>query len=299
MLDFTKGVLFKLLNLNIFCLLSITLFLIGVQMPLEITFFILNCLSSLILLPFIWPKITKSFWQRNLRSFMLRAFLNTMGIYTWVLAMHYIGPNEATAISFSIPIFTMLLSHFFCKDKFYSHIIYSLIICLIGGAIIIAPRLSMEFTPLGCVFVTLSALCWAGYDVVCRLQSKSEDFMSQSFKNFIFSAVISLVVVLLTSSYRTVEVMEIINEKMLYILFASVFSIVNVMVLFMAYKSTAISGLMPLSYLRLFFMSIYTYMFFGTVINMYTFIGGTVVFLANMLNYRLSKRAAARSLLTM
>lgn len=292
MLDFTKGALFKVLNLNIFCLLSITLYLIGVKAPLEVIFFILNCLSSIILLPFVISKLRWSFWRQNFRSFLLRAFLNTMGIYTWVLAMHYIGPNEATAISFSIPIFTMLLSHFFCHDKFRTHIIYSLVLCLIGGAVTIVPRLSMEFTYLGCIFVTLSALCWAGYDVVCKLQSKTEDFLSQSFKNFSFSALISLSVVLLTSTTRLDEVMIILNEKFIYILLASVFSIINVMVLFTAYKSTAISGLMPLSYLRLFFMSIYIYMFFGTVINLHTFIGGSLVFLANVINYRLNKKVS-------
>lgn len=287
-----KGAFFKLLNLNFFCLLSLVLHKIGGALPMPVIFCILNILGLIFFVPFVVHKLSGAWLKANMKSFALRGLLNNIGLYTWLLAISYLGPNEATAISFAIPVITLLLSALFCKDKISPTVIFSILLCITGGYITIAPKLTMEFTSLGVLFAIISSCSWAGYDITCKLQSTSENVISQSFKNYLYSGVLSVFfLAFYTKELANLHFIAQLTANFSMILLAAVISALNIAVLFLAYSATRVSFLMPISYLRLFFMSFYTYLLFDQVIALTTIIGGTIVFAGNMLNYMVNIRA--------
>lgn len=293
-----KGACFKLLNLNFFCLLSLVLHKIGGALPTPLIFCILNILGLIFFLPFVATKLSRNWLKANMKSFALRGFLNNIGLYTWLLAMKYLGPNEATAISFAIPVITLLLSAIFCGDRISSGVIFSIMLCVTGGYVTVAPKLNMEFTTIGVMFAFISSCSWAGYDITCKLQSKTENVISQSFKNYLYSGFLSVFfLVFYVEELQNIAIFDAISSNFNMILLAAVISALNIAVLFLAYSSTRVSFLMPISYLRLFIMSIYSYFFFGHIIAVTTVAGGTIIFLGNMLNYMLNIRAEKKAVL--
>lgn len=289
------GVFFKILNLNLFCLFSIVLFYIGHAVPTATVFLCINIIGAIILLPVaLIQKVSFCDLTKNFRTFILRGLFNSVGVCSWVFAMRYIGPNEATAITFIIPIFTLILSAIFCNDKFHYNIIIALFTCIVGASIILYPKINMEFTALGCFYAIVSSCCWASYDIICKIQSKSEGAFTQTFKNNIYSAIVVYILSFLLN-IDFVGSLPSVGENIVYILAASVISIMNITVLFCAYRATKVSNLMPLGYLRLFFMAIYTYFLFGDVIHINTVIGGAIIFSTNFFIFRFNLKQAKLS----
>lgn len=288
------GVLFKILNLNLFCILSVALFKVGGAVPMPVVFLCLNIIGITILLPVaIYQKFSFSVLFRNYRTFLLRGLFNSVGVCSWVFAMQYLGPNEATAITFTIPILTLFLSAIFCADRFHYNIVLAILACIVGATIIIYPKLNMEFTMLGCCYALVSSCCWAMYDVICKIQSKVEGAFIQTFKNDIYSAFVVSAFLAFVFKINPVSYTPLIVENAQYILLAGVAALLNITALFCAYRATKVSNLMPLGYLRLFFMSIYMYFLFGHVVHVNTIVGGTIIFFTNFFVFRFNLKRAA------
>ena len=292
------GILFKILNLNFFCLFSIVLLHLGNAMPVPVLFFCTNFIGITLLLPFmIASRFSLSDLIRNGRTFIMRGCFNTLGICSWFFAMKYIGPNEATAITFMIPILTLILSAIFCNDKFHYNIIVAVFTCIFGASIIIYPKLNMQFTVLGCMYAMISSCCWASYDIICKIQSKTEGPFTQTFKSNIYSAIIMLMFSLIILKNDIISYIPVVLENIKFMSIASILTILNITALFCAYRATKVSNLMPLGYFRLFFMSIYAYFFFGDVVNINTMVGGFIIFTSNLLvlRFNLKKDIASNS----
>lgn len=285
------GVVFKLLNLNLFCLLSIALFYVGGAIPVPLVFLYLNIFVAIALLPVaFFCKITFAVIFRNYKTFILRGIFNAVGICSWVFAMRYIGPNEATAITFIIPILTLILSSIFCDDELHYSIILAIFSCIIGATIVLYPKLNMEFTFLGCLYALISSICWASYDIICKIQSKTEGVFVQSFKNNIYSSIVAIFCIVLLFDIDLFGYWEDIMINLKYLIAAGVISFLNIIVLFCAYRATKVSILMPLGYFRLLFMSVYTYFIFGDVLQVTTVIGGAIIFTTNILIFKVNTK---------
>lgn len=285
------GIVFKILNLNLFCLLSIALFYVGGAIPVPLVFLFLNLFCAMALLPAILlGKVTFAVMLRNYKTFILRGIFNTIGICCWVFAMRYIGPNEATAITFATPILTLILSAIFCDDELHYSIIIAIISCIIGATIVIYPKLQMEFTLLGCFYALISSICWASYDIICKIQSKTEGVFMQSFKSNLYSVAVAIISITLLFDIDVFGYWEEIMVNLKYLVAAGVFSFFNITVLFCAYRATKVSVLMPLGYLRLLFMSMYTYFIFGDVLQITTVIGGAIIFITNILIFKVNTK---------
>lgn len=289
------GIIFKILNLNAFCLLSIALMQATEKNNLIVILLFLSIISSLALAPLILWKYKSLKLRANLKSFLLRAGLNVGGITTWVLSLHYLGANEATAISLLIPMLTSIFSTIILKEKIKVIEILALAISIIGALYVIWPKLYNKFTYIGVFFCIASCICWALHDIVCKKQAMQNiGFLLQSFKSVFFSAAICLLI--LPFIIRDINTIALFDSTF-YIALASIISIFNIIFLFLAYKYSALVSLMPLSYTRFIFMCIYAYIIWGHVPNLHTITGACVVIIANLgLYYKL---IADRRLVTM
>lgn len=289
------GVLFKILNLNAFCLLSIALMHATEENSLIVILLFLSVISSMVLAPLILWKQKSLKLRANIKSFLLRAGLNVGGIVTWVLSLHYLGPNEATAISLLIPIFTSIFSTIILKERIKLIELFALIISVIGASYVIWPKLHDQFTYVGILFCLISCCCWALHDIVCKKQAiQNIDFLLQSFKSLFFSAAICILI--LPFIIKDINTLALFDSAF-YIVLASIITIFNIIFLFLAYKYTEVVSLMPLSYTRFIFMGIYAYLIWGHIPSLHTLTGASIVVIANLgLYYKLiTERRRARA----
>ena len=120
-----------------------------------------------------------------------------LGFLTWFKALQLIGINEATAISYMIPILTLLLSTLFTEEKLNILCLVGVLISFFGMYVIILPNLSEVMTSIGSIFALFSAVMWALYDIVCKLQTKTEHYLVQTFYVMFFTIIILLPFILL------------------------------------------------------------------------------------------------------
>ncbi|WHQ46665.1 MAG: DMT family transporter [Candidatus Midichloria sp.] len=267
--NYSLGILLKILNLLLITIYSLLLIKFSKGFAVSHFCFLIAAIAVVILLPIVlFFKINLKLTRRAFKLHVLRALLNCGGIMSWVLALRYVGANEATAISYTIPIFTSILAWFYCEERLNGKCIIGIFFGIIGTLIVLQP--SFNVTTLGVLYAAFSACMWACYDVICKKQTTTEHYLKQVFFNFLFTALILLPLALL-------DWQKVTTRNLFEISIISLLSATNVVVLFLAYKLAPLILLMPFSYLRLLFMAAATYLLFGEVLRSETILGVLII----------------------
>ena len=272
---YSLGIGLKIINLILVTVYSLLLLRFSDGFTLSHFCFFITAIGTSLLLPLILLlRINLRLTKRSFILHILRAIFNCGAIITWILALKNLGANEATAICYTIPIFTSILAWIFCQEKLDYRCVIGISLGIVGALIVLNP--SFNINPIGAVYAIISAFLWACYDVICKKQTKTENYLRQVFYNFLFSAVILSPFAIL--SWRDIDLINLVQISIISILSAT-----NVVVLFLAYKFAPLVLLMPFSYLRLVFMAMATYILFGEAVSQNTVLGVVIISLASAL----------------
>ena len=262
---YSLGIGLKIINLILITVQSLLLVKFSKDFSSPHFCFLITSVGAFLLLPFILLlKINLKLTKYSFVLHILRAIFNCSAITSWILALKNLGANEATAVCYTIPIFTSILACFFCKEKLDYRCVLGICFGVIGTLIILKPSFSVNHV--GALYAIISAFSWACYDIVCKKQTKTEHYLRQVFYNFLFSTLILLPFAIF--NWRDINLVHLV-----YISIISILSATNVVVLFLAYKLAPLILLMPFSYLRLLFMSVTTYFLFEEVLSNNTILG--------------------------
>jgi drug/metabolite transporter (DMT)-like permease len=193
---------------------------------------------------------------------------------SWLEALSRISANDATAVSYMTPVITSLLAVLFCGERLNYKCALAILASFIGAYIIIVPN-GYSMISEGGMIALFAAVMWACYDIVCKLQTTSQDKFAQTFLTFLYTVIISLPFAL--SSWQPFDLSDL---KIISVV--SILSIMNVTVLFLAYKHAPINILMPYSFLRLVMMATATFILFGETIKNRTLVGTTIIIMATL-----------------
>ncbi|MDJ1257560.1 MAG: DMT family transporter [Candidatus Midichloria sp.] len=263
--NYSLGIALKILNLLLITIYSLLLIKFGQGFAASQFCFLIVLIALVFLLPIVlFLKINLKLTREAFKLHILRALFNCGGIISWVSALRHIGANEATAISYTIPIFTSILAWLYCGEKLNGKCLIGVFFGIIGTLIVLRP--SFDVNALGILYAAFSACMWACYDIICKKQTKTEHYLKQVFFNFLFTALILLPLSML-------EWKEVMIQNLFEISIISILSATNVVILFLAYRLAPLILLMPFYYLRLLFMAIATYLLFGEVLKIETIIG--------------------------
>ena len=268
------GIGLKLLNLLGFTVIS--LLLVFIKSNTINVILLIDITAIVCLLP--WAITTKGKYlkvdnKKQYINYFLRALFNFVGIFSWIKAMRIMGANEATAISYMIPIFTTIMAMIFCGEKLNKKCMIAVCISFFGVYIILDPQKD-NFTLYGAIMALLCSFMWACYDIVCKKQTITEHCLAQTFYTFVFALVFSLVMLMFTSS-------NLLLDDVFFIFVIGIISVINITILFLAYKFAPIYLLMPFSYCRLIFMFIGSYLVFNIQPNYHLFLGAVVIALTS------------------
>lgn len=146
--------------------------------------------SSIVLLPFVvyYGKNT----LKTSRPFVhiLRGLLLFFGMTSWTYGLSIAPVTTATVISFSIPLFTLILAVFFLNENIIWQRWVVTIVGFVGLVITLKPH-AEDFNPEMLYFV-LAAISFAMLDIINKKFVVKESMISMLFYSAIVTAVVSI-----------------------------------------------------------------------------------------------------------
>jgi len=281
MIDMSKknpeivGILSKTMNLFTYSLLSVIIKLSLSHIHTFQIIFLMNAAGFLLTSIILLSKKNTIMIGTISKTYLARGVVFTLGIITWISAIKFIPITEATAISYLTPIMAGLFGTVLFKEKFNKHILFSLLLSIIGMIIILKPS-QTNILAQGVSLALLSAISWAVHDVIVKLQTRTESWLKQSHTMFFMVSIFTLPMALYV--WQPVE-----PKYILLSIVVGILSVINKFFLVKALSKTNLIILAPITFLRLVFTSAMAYVVFGEIIDIYSITGVIVIIYSTLL----------------
>jgi drug/metabolite transporter (DMT)-like permease len=209
---------------------------------------------------------------------------------TFILSLRFLPIADATAITFVAPIFITALSIPFLGETVGRRRWIAAMVGLVGVLVIVRPG-ATAFHP-AALLPILTALFWAGTIIVTRKMSDSEDALT----TMAYSALIGFVLLsaLLPWNWAQPDWREIALGG-----FIGLAATVGHWIVVVAYRYAGASVLAPFSYSQLVWASSLGYLVFGSIPDLWTFVGAGVIIASGLYTVhreRVNARARAAAL---
>jgi len=225
----------------------------------------------LIILPFILKSRFKIYNTSNLKLHITRSIINVPMMILGFAALMYIPLEQIKAIGFLSPILVVILSVIFLKERIYLIRTFSLILGFIGTLIILRPGI-IEIN-IGVYMVLLSGLFWSTVIIITKFMSKEDSAMTILTYQYTFVSVFTLPLALIYWSNPSIM-------SIFYSFLAAIVGTILHLCINNSYKLADLSIIQPVWFTQLIFASLFGFMIFGTLPDLFTWIGAILVFIS-------------------
>jgi drug/metabolite transporter (DMT)-like permease len=254
--------------------------------PVEVAFF-RNLFGFVVLFPAIARSRFRAFQTTRIGLHAVRGVLNSTSMMMFFTALAITPLAEATALSYTAPLFMTIGAVVLLGEKLHARRIAALAIGFLGALIVLRP--GMVPIGLGPMLVIGSTVLWAGSMIDIKILARTDSSLTIATYMVVFLMPITLVAALFVWQWPTWE-----QLFLLFILGAC--GSAGHMLFTEAFKHGDTTMLMPLDFTKLIWAAMVGFLFFGQVPDMWTWIGGSVIFAcATYITYRehqLARRAA-------
>jgi drug/metabolite transporter (DMT)-like permease len=186
----------------------------------------------------------------------------------WFFTLSLMPLAEATALSFTAPIFTSVLAVFFLKEVLHRHRWIAIGLGFLGALIIIRPGLA-AINPIALLAI-VTAIVWGSGTVFLKYMSRSESTSAIVIYLPLLLTPLSLLPATLVWEWPTLELWGI----------AILFGAVGTSGHFCLTRAITIAdttSVMPYDYLRLPFVALIAFLAFGEAVDIWVWIGGALI----------------------
>jgi drug/metabolite transporter (DMT)-like permease len=254
---------------------------------IEVAFF-RNLFGFIVLLPALVRSRFTAFRTTKLHLHAMRGGINSISMMMFFTALAITPLAQATALAYTAPLFMAIGAVFFLGETLRARRIAALVIGFIGALIVLRPG----FVPLdlGPILVVSSAVLWAVSMIDIKILSRTDSSLTIATYMLVFVTPITFVASLFvwqTPSWEHLGWMFLLGAlgSAGHLLFAEAFKLADTTVL------------MPLDFTKMIWAAVIGFLFFGQVPDLWTWVGGTVIFAsATYISYRehqLARRAQA------
>lgn len=186
-MNYFKGIFFFLLSILCGALNDILAkYICGNLHPAQIAF-LRFFFSFIVLVPIAIFYGKKSLITENIKVHIYRGGMLFLGMLAWIYGLNYVKISTATTMSFSIPLFTLLLGSIFLKEKVIWQRWLVAFIGFIGIFITLSPS-SSDFNIMSLIFI-LSAFVFASLDIINKIYISRESMFNMIF----YSSLVTLI----------------------------------------------------------------------------------------------------------
>lgn len=270
------GISFKLMNCLLFSILSLVILHCTENLPVTQILFArvsLGVIICVIYLIIIKKKISFNLSRRDLLFYISRAIISFIAMQFWVYAMQYVGLTEATALSYTGPLWIFLAARYMIGEAFSLSSLLAIIANMSGVIIILKPSFNIiSWQGIGASLSSI--LLWVLYETICKKQTSNQHYMLQTFYVCFFATIIIAPFALLN--------WQPVNLKTLGILgLVAILGVANVTSIFLAYSFAPMMVVSPFSYSRLIFTAFLSAYMYHTMPSLNVFIGSAIIMCVN------------------
>ena len=237
--------------------------------PFEIAFF-RNVFGFLVLLPLIWRAGGfGALKTQRLGLHALRGVFNTVGMLAFFMALTLAPLAEVTALSFTSPLFAMLGAALVLGERAGPRRWAGLIIGFIGMLIILRP--GFEIVGTGAILTVGSSAAWACAMLTIKVLARSERSLVITAYAAVSVALLTFPAALLYWRWPTLE-----EYGMLVVI--GLFGSLAQLSLSQAFREADASVVLPFDFRKLIWSSLFGFLFFSEVPDIWTWLGGSVIF---------------------
>jgi drug/metabolite transporter (DMT)-like permease len=184
-------------------------------------------------------------------------------------ALVYMPFEQFKALSFLSPIIVVFLSFIIFKEQIYKYRILALIAGFVGTLIIIRPGY-VEFN-IGTIMVMASLIFWSFIIIISKFVSKDDSPITMVSYQYTLMTIFSLPLAIYF--WQTPSL-----NSLIYVFIAAISGTILHLSLALSYKYADLSVTQPVWFTGLIFGSFFGYLVFTEIPDLWTWIGGIVVF---------------------
>ena len=223
----------------------------------------------IIISPYLIKNKFNTYKTRNLKFYLLRGFFNLPMMIFGFGALVYVPFEQFKAMNFLSPIIVVLLSIIIFREKIFYFRILALIIGFIGMLIIIRPGI-IEFN-IGTLMILISLTFWSFIIILSKFVSKDDSPITMVTYQYTIMTILALPLAVFFWQAPSLI-------SLFYVFIAAISGTILHLCLAQSYKYAELSVTQPIWFSGLIFGSILGYFAFNETPDIWTWVGGIVVF---------------------
>ena len=236
--------------------------------PFEVVFF-RNLFGLLVFVPWFLRRRVALHRPRRINLYLARAFVGIFTMTSWFYAVTLIPLAEATALSFTSPLFAtvaaVVMLHEIVRFRRWS----ATLVGFFGAMVILRPSAGMVDLP--AVLVLVSAASLSVSIVLIKLLSRTESAEATVTYHTVLLLPVSLIPALFVWQWPTAE-------QLLWLLALGAFAQLGTFLIARALALADASAIMPYDFIRLPFTALVGFVAFAEVPDMWTWVGAAIIF---------------------
>ena len=236
--------------------------------PLQVAF-LRNIFGVFVFLPLMFSGGLSFLRTKRIGLHAVRGLLNVIAMFMFFTALSITPVARITALSFTAPLFTAILSVIFLGERFRIRRWVAILLGFIGMLIILRP--GMIPVDLGSILVVASSSIWGVTLIVIKIMSRTESSLTITAYMNIFLSVFSLGPALWVWVNPA-------PEMWVWLIAIGILGTIAQIALSQALKETEPTAVMPFDFLKLVWATLMGMWVFGELPDLYTWIGAFVVF---------------------
>ena len=254
----------------------------GSMHPFELAFF-RNLFGLLFMLPWLFKSGFKVLKTERLPMHVFRSSIGLVAMLSWFVAVSMMPIAEATALSFTTPLFATVGAALFLGETVRVRRWAATVAGLIGALVIVRPA-GIDIG-LGAGLVLLASACMSMAALSIKSLSRTETpSMIVLFTGLIMTPM-SLVPALF--NWTTPQPVD-----YLWFVALGLFATIGQIALARAFASADVSAVLPFDFSRLIFAAILGYLFFAESPDIWTWLGAAIIFSAALYTAHRESRQA-------
>lgn len=203
----------------------------------------------------------------------LRGVLQSVALLTAFVGLSLIPLAKYVALDFSAPLFATLLAVIVLGEKLIARRVLALVVGFTGTLVVVRPGFIALDT--GTICMLVAAATWGIALVVIKILTRTDSSITVTVYSTVFTTPIAFVAALFVWQWPTWE------QLGLLLVVGALGSFAHVC-LTEAFKGGDVTAVMPFEFLKLVWASILGYLLFGEIADVWTWIGGIMIFGAAM-----------------
>ncbi len=252
-----------------FAVMNVLISSMSGHLPPSQMVFLRNLFGVLIMFPIVLAHGWRNVRTQRISRHFWRAFIGILAMETWFVSLTEVPVNEATALSFTSPLFATLFAVLLLNESIGVRRILALAIGFAGVIIILRP--DTESFDYHAVLVLFSSAAMALAGVVVKSLSATDP-------PWRIVTIMACFMSLLSAPLGLWHWQPMSLPDVVTLFFIALTSTLAQLAMASAFRHAPVVLLMPFDFMRLVFTAIFAYIFFGQMIDDTTLLGALVIF---------------------